>query len=163
MIKRLSIFLSAFFVISLSNQSFALPSKHLINGQDTGWSYPLDDNTNGQPIQNITFGFMSYNNSNYPYHYAQDITKGYKEGDPVYAVSEGKIIRIRRSGGYGGGNPCNSTYNTLIVEHNYFKKDGTISFLRTCKEYIRTSSRCNKPRNNRSNTCNERSENCRIK
>lgn len=124
--RFLIILISAFFVISLSNQSLAQPSKHLINGQDTGWSYPLDDNTNGKPIQNITFGFMSYNNTNYPYHYAQDITKSYKEGDSVYAMSEGKIIRIRRSGGYGGGNPCDSTYNTLVVEHNYFKKDGTI-------------------------------------
>lgn len=43
--RFLIIFLSAFFVISLSNQSLAQPNKHLISGQDTGWSYPLDDNT----------------------------------------------------------------------------------------------------------------------
>lgn len=116
--------LSLLFTI-LSTESFALPSEHQVNGQNTGWVYPLDDNSNGKPIQNITFGFMSYNNSSYPYHYAQDITTDYNEDDPVYALSDGKIIRIRKSGAYGGGTPCNSDYNTLVVEYNYIKDINT--------------------------------------
>jgi len=117
------LFLSLFLI--LSTESFALPSEHQVHGQNTGWVYPLDDNTNGQPIQNITFGFMSYNNSSFPYHYAQDITTDYNEDDPVYALSEGKIIRIRKSGAYGGGSPCNSDYNTLIAEYKYIKDINT--------------------------------------
>lgn len=103
------------------------PSEHKVNNVNTGWCYPLkdlcDNNKNCKtPKENITFGFMSYNNSQYPYHLAQDITRNstinrsYKEGDPVYAMANGKIIKIRRSGSYGG-----SGYNTMIVQYHYNK------------------------------------------
>lgn len=74
------------------------PSEHKINGVNTGWCYPLQDLCDTQmhcrtPIQSVTFGFMSYNNTSYPYHYAQDMTKNhsinqsYKEGDSVFGWS----------------------------------------------------------------------------
>ena len=120
----LSCLLALFAILIYGISCFAEPSVHR-----TGWSYPLDDvcenNNCKKPNENVSFGFMSYNNASYPYHYAQDFTYGYKEGDPVYAMADGKIVRVRKSGGYGGGSPCNSDYNTLVVEHKYIKKDGT--------------------------------------
>ena len=114
-----------------TNLSFSEPSEHLINGTDSGWCYPLDDTCDNQgncikPIENVSFGFMSYNDSVWPYHYAQDFTYNYSAGDPVYSMADGKIIRIRKSDGYGGGNPCNNDYNTIVVEYNYVEIDGTI-------------------------------------
>ena len=58
----------------------------------------------------------------YGFHYAQDITNGYKEGDPVYSMSKGNIIRIRKTDGYGG-----IGYNTLLLEYEYITKNGLIS------------------------------------
>ena len=106
---------------------YSEPSEHQVNGKNTGWCYPLNDNIHGKPIENISFGFMSYNNSSYPFHYAQDFSINYKEGDPVYAMADGKIIRIRKSGGYGGAEPCDSDYNTLVAEYKYRRKKGSIS------------------------------------
>lgn len=107
------------------------PSDHKVNGKNTGWCYPLKDLCDNQlncktPVQNITFGFMSYRDG-WGYHYAQDITRNnsigqsYKEGDPVFAMANGNIIKIRQTGGYGG-----SGYNTMLVKYQYIAKDGTI-------------------------------------
>lgn len=117
--------------LSLKSTSFASPSDHIVNEKHSGWSYPLDDRCDPRcnkviPTKTISFGFMSYWHSGLPYHYAQDFTIGYEAGDSVYAMAYGKIIRARKSGSYGGGDPCDSDYNTLVTMHNYFKKDGSI-------------------------------------
>lgn len=117
-----------FFSITLYfDVCFAIPKDHLVNNEKTGWCYPLDDNSNGSVIENISFGFMSFNASSWPYHYAQDFTYGYKEGDSVYAMADGEIIRIRKSGSFGGGSPCDTDYNTLVIKYKYKKHDNTIS------------------------------------
>lgn len=118
-------------ILSFSDSIFASPSEHLVKEKFSGWCYPLDDRRDPignkmLPTKTISFGFMSYNSSKYPYHYAQDFTHGYEEGNSVYAMAYGKIVRIRKSGAYGGGEPCDSDYNTLVTMHNYFKKDGSI-------------------------------------
>jgi hypothetical protein len=117
-------------IISLTGLSFAKPSDHVVNGVDSGWCYPLDDvcDSSGnceKPIENISFGFMCYNNAFNGYHYSQDFTYGYDVDDPVYAVADGEIIKIRKTGGYGGGNPCDSAYNTMLVKYGYVDNDGT--------------------------------------
>lgn len=47
------------------------PSDHKVAGKNIGWCYPLQDLCNDKmicktPVQNVTFGFMSYNKSSYP-------------------------------------------------------------------------------------------------
>lgn len=138
--KRFGIYLIILSTIAniffLTNRTLAAPSEHLVNNQPSGWCYPLDDlcDSNNQncknPIETVTFGFMSYNSASYPYHYGQDFTKNhalgyqYQPGDPVYAMQNGEIIRIRKSGAYGGGSPCDSDYNTMVVKYQYMDKDG---------------------------------------
>jgi len=132
MLFNCTILYTYIFIITLffTNYSFANPKEHIVNGEETGWCYPLDNtysnNKSITPNKNISLGFMSYNSTSYPYHYAQDITIGYKEGSLVYTMADGEIIRIRKSGGYGGGDPCNTEYNTLVVKHYYLKQDGSI-------------------------------------
>ena len=128
---------SILLLILMTNVSFAIPNEHKVNGIDTGWSYPLDNicDDHGScktPIENISFGFMSYrywcgtDGLCNKYHYAQDLTTGYKENDPVYAMADGFIVRIRKTGSYGAstGQPCDSEYNTMLVEYNYIATDG---------------------------------------
>jgi hypothetical protein len=119
-------------LLSLVVNCDATPSSHVVSGVDTGWAFPLDDNYNGTPLSNISFGFMSYFNTTYRYHYAQDLTTGYKENDPIYAMSDGEIIRIRKTGGYGGGSGTCSVpndYNTLVVRYKYYRKDGSAGYV----------------------------------
>jgi len=116
------LFLTILYSVSNAGNILAEPSDH-----KTGWSYPLDDKLSGgikrKPIELATFGFMSYNNQKYPYHYAQDFALNYNTGDSVYAMADGRIIRARKSTGYGGGEPCNSDYNTVLIEYNYIDSD----------------------------------------
>jgi uncharacterized protein YegL len=109
-------------IFMIKNASMAEPNKYKVNGTETGWYFPLD----GKPMEEITKGFMCEGNGQYvgTYHYAQDFD--YNENSVVYAMADGEIEIIRKSGGYGGGDPCNSEYNSFLVKYDYEAGNGSI-------------------------------------
>ena len=113
------------------------PSDHFFkNGINSGWCYPLLDTCDDQgvcykPVSNVSLGFMSFNSAAYPYNLAQDFTYHYQYDDPVYAMADGLIIKIRNSDEYGGPRGANNeartdAYNTMVVKYEYVGSDGAV-------------------------------------
>jgi hypothetical protein len=100
-------------VISGSNANHSV-------AMDSGWYWPT-----GASMDHVDFcgylGWLKFNSPSYPWHLAQDMCNGSKEGNPVYSIGDGEVILSRTDvGSYG---PNYTKGGALIAR--YRSADGT--------------------------------------